>query len=170
MWSEREMSRLRMILEREQSQSIYEMAQLAHKTIKKRSVNAIMHKLRGLIAAQNFKDDHLDIDGIIYPAKVVSGYIIITLPDGTQTPAHIFVWEKENGKVPKGYHVHHRNTISTDNRLINLMLMTSTDHVRLHLSGNPPESFVFFSFLQEEGLWNKYLEYRENVIKDILNG
>lgn len=164
------MGRLRMILEREASQSVYEMAQTAHKTMKRRSINSIQHKLRTMIAERTFKDDHVDIDGIVYPAKVVSGYIIITLPDGTPTPAHIFVWEKIHGKIPKGYQVHHRNTISTDNRSVNLMLMTAEDHLKLHMSGTPPESFVFFSFLQEESLWNKYLDYREHIIKDVMNG
>jgi hypothetical protein len=166
-WTERELGRLRMVLEREQSQSIYEMAQTAHKTLKRRSVNSIQHKLREMISDKNFVGDMVDLLGETYPAKIISGYVVITLPDGTQTPAHIFVWESLNGPIPSGYHVHHRNDVRTDNRPVNLMLLTASDHIAWHMSGKPPESFIFFSFLQETGLWNNYLDYRERIIKDI---
>jgi hypothetical protein len=153
-----------MILEREQSQSVYDMSKVAHKTIKGHSVNGIMHKLRTMIAERSFKDDHLEINGIIYPAEVVSGYVIISLPDETKTPAHIFVWEQEYGPVPKGYQIHHISGNSVDNRLINLALMSAPEHIQLHMAGRLPETFALFSFLQEKGLWNEYLTYRDTVI------
>jgi hypothetical protein len=166
-WSTREIGHLKMILERYQSHSIYDMAKLAHQTIKKRSVNGIGHKLRELVTEQEFKEDRLEINGVVYPAEVISGYVIITLPDGTKTPAHIFVWEQEFGEVPEGYHIHHRNGLRSDNRLCNLGSMIADDHLRMHLSGKPPETFALFCFLQERGLWKDYLTYRGRVLEMI---
>jgi hypothetical protein len=163
-WSERELGHLRMMLERHQSHSVHEMSQLAHKTIKRRSANAIGHKLRELIAEQEFKDDHLEVDGIVYPATVISGYVILTLPDGSFHPAHLFIWERVYGPIPLGYHVHHINGRSYDNRVINLQLMSAPDHIALHTAGRPPETAALFWFLQEKGLWTEYLNYRETIL------
>ena len=166
-WSDRELGHLRMILERHQSHSVHEMAQLAHKTIKRRSANAIGHKLRELIAEREFKEDHLEINGVDYPAQVISGYVIITLPDGTFYPAHLFMWEQVYGEIPVGYHVHHINGRSYDNRLINLQLMSAPDHIAWHMSGRPPETAALFWFLQEKGLWVEYLNYRKELLKRV---
>ena len=163
-WNDRELGHLRMILERYQSHSVHEMAQLAHKTIKRRSTHAISHKLRELIAEQEFTDDHLEINGVVYPAQVISGYIRITLPAGIFYPAHIFVWESKFGPVPVGYHIHHINNKSYDNRLVNLQIMSAPDHIALHMAGRPPETAALFWFLQEKGLWIDYLNYRETIL------
>jgi hypothetical protein len=166
-WSTREIGHLRMILERHRSHSVHDMAKMAHETIKRRTTNAIGHKLRELITEQEFKDDHTEINGVVYPAQVISGYVVITLPDGTFYPAHIFVWEAEFGPVPVGYHVHHRNGVSYDNRLINLQLMSASDHIILHTSGRPPVTAALFWFLQEKGLWTEYLNYRNTILTEL---
>ena len=36
------------------------------------------------------------------------------------------------GQIPKGFHIHHRNCMETDNRPWNLALLTSSDHSWLH--------------------------------------
>ena len=46
---------------------------------------------------------------------------------------HIYVWEKSNGcSLPKGWHVHHKNGIGTDNRPENLEAMTASRHTKIH--------------------------------------
>ena len=45
---------------------------------------------------------------------------------------HIYVWEKYNGSVPKGYHIHHKDFNSKNNDIDNLQLMTQHDHLALH--------------------------------------
>jgi len=58
-----------------------------------------------------------------YPQSRKSGYIL----------EHIFIWEQANGKiVPKGWHVHHKNGVSTDNRPENLEALSSSKHTKLH--------------------------------------
>lgn len=164
------MSHLRMILERYQSHSVHDMAKMAHKTIKRRTVNAISHKLREMITEREFRGDSVELENLgSFPAEVVSGYIVITLPDGTKVPAHIYVWESKYGDVPEGYHIHHVNGDRTDNRSINLQLMSSEDHIRWHMSGRPPETAALFWFLQEKGMWNEYLNFREDLLSKILN-
>lgn len=165
-WTGREIGHLKMLLETGGSHSVYDMARKAHQTIKRRSVNAIAHKIRELISEREFTGDSIALEGKIFPAKVVSGYIIITLPDEIRVPAHIYLWEKHYGHVPKGYHVHHRNDKRTDNRIQNLTLMSAEDHIKYHTSGRPSETSCLFWFLQKKGLWSDYLSYRDKIIQE----
>jgi hypothetical protein len=163
-WKERELGHLRMILECHQSHSTHEMARLASQTIKNRTVNAIAHKLRELQAQQEFTEDHVLIEGRKYPAEVVSGYIVLTLPGGDKVMMHHFVWRNEFGDIPEGYHIHHRNDKRIDNRITNLQLMTAEDHISYHMSGRPPETAALFWYLQEKELWEDYLNYRAELL------
>ena len=156
-----------MILERYQSHSVHDMAKMAHKTIKRRSVNAISHKLREIITQREFKGDSIELEMGTFPAEVISGYIVITLPDGTKRLAHLSVWEWAFGDIPEGYHVHHVNGDRIDNRKINLQLMSADDHIALHMSGRPPETAALFWYLQKKGLWEDYLIYREELLAKI---
>lgn len=45
---------------------------------------------------------------------------------------HDVVWEKANGSIPKGFHVHHKNEDKLDNKLENLELLDPLTHKRLH--------------------------------------
>ena len=121
-WSNRELGRLRMILERERGASVYEMAREASKTLRGRTVNSIHHKLRELISHREFNSDTIELEGEEFPAQVVSGYVVITLPGGSKEFAHRFVWSKHNGEIPPHMHVHHVNGSRIDNRIQNLSL------------------------------------------------
>lgn len=46
---------------------------------------------------------------------------------------HQYIWEKHNGTIPKGYQVHHINHNPDDNRIENLQLMTTEEHVKHHI-------------------------------------
>jgi endogenous inhibitor of DNA gyrase (YacG/DUF329 family) len=66
----------------------------------------------------------------IYKHK--TGYLMINLPQTKGIKYHRYLWEKENGRIPEGYVIHHINGIKTDNRLDNLQLMEAGAHSKLH--------------------------------------
>ena len=45
---------------------------------------------------------------------------------------HIYVWEYYNGKIPKGYEVHHKDFDRSNNDISNLQLLTRSEHRKLH--------------------------------------
>lgn len=47
---------------------------------------------------------------------------------------HRVLWEAKRGPIPKGYHVHHINENTLDNRLRNLRLIEGRQHLREHAS------------------------------------
>lgn len=45
---------------------------------------------------------------------------------------HIYIWEKYNGEIPKGYQVHHKDHNKDNNEIDNLMLLTREEHNKIH--------------------------------------
>lgn len=43
---------------------------------------------------------------------------------------HRYVWEKEKGKIPKGYDIHHINKKKYDNRIENLECLPKAEHTK----------------------------------------
>ena len=58
------------------------------------------------------------------------GYVQIYIK-GKQYLQHRYVWEKHNGKIPKGMQIHHINGNKEDNRLENLALVTPSENKRM---------------------------------------
>lgn len=54
---------------------------------------------------------------------------------------HRLVWAEDNGPIPDGHVVHHRNGVKDDNRLENLELMTAAEHNRAHFSSRQQAGF-----------------------------
>lgn len=68
-------------------------------------------------------------------SKNRDGYLIIKTHKNNRNytqQLHRCVWEKYNGTIPKGYHIHHINKIKTDNRIENLLCLSNSDHHKLH--------------------------------------
>jgi hypothetical protein len=59
-----------------------------------------------------------------------TGYWIST--DYPRIRAHRWVWINIHGKIPKGYHIHHKNENKSDNSIENLELIERTRHLKHH--------------------------------------
>ena len=68
-----------------------------------------------------------------------TGYIRLTLEDGSRVLEHRWVWEKAHGiSLNPKQQIHHLNHIKTDNRLENLRLFgTAKEHLQHHWQENP---------------------------------
>ena len=45
---------------------------------------------------------------------------------------HRFVWEENNGVIPKGYEIHHIDFDKSNNHISNLMLVDKKTHLEIH--------------------------------------
>lgn len=65
--------------------------------------------------------------GVFY----TKGYPCIFI-NGSTILIHLFVWERENGKKPKGYDIHHVDLDKSNYDLNNLACELKSDHLRIH--------------------------------------
>jgi len=65
--------------------------------------------------------------------KVKSGYYICSVKSRTfKNWLHQYVYEKEAGKIPEGFHIHHKDRNKDNNLIENLILLSSEDHSKEH--------------------------------------
>jgi hypothetical protein len=91
---------------------------------------------------------------------------------------HRVVWEFYNGRIPKGYHVHHVNGITTDNRIENLNLISETLHLRFEGKKRFKNNDEWVKEFQEKGIesakeWHKSkegIEWHKKHAKDKMFG
>lgn len=65
-------------------------------------------------------DNHLMFKLVNDEGKVITIYL------------HHLVWRQFNGEIPKGFDVHHINFNPNDNRPENLVLLSHSEHMKLH--------------------------------------
>jgi hypothetical protein len=63
-----------------------------------------------------------------------NGYFSLTTDD--RALMHRYVWEKEIGKIPDGWDIHHKNNIKSDNRIENLECLPKSEHTRKYSPHN----------------------------------
>ena len=63
-----------------------------------------------------------------------NGYYSLTT--NNRTLMHRYVWEKEKGKIPIGFDIHHINGQKADNSIDNLECLSKSDHTRLYSPHN----------------------------------
>ena len=80
---------------------------------------------------------------------------------------HCLMWRQLNKReVPKGYDIHHINFIPNDNRPENLMLLTHSEHMKLHskiLNENGRFGAIKKSCLQFDKEWNIIKEWESGA-------
>lgn len=59
-----------------------------------------------------------------------NGYFECTTKD--RLMLHNYVWEKHNGKIPIGYEIHHIDFNKVNNHIDNLLLVTPSEHTKIH--------------------------------------
>ena len=52
--------------------------------------------------------------------------------NGKNVKLHVYVWEKVNGKKPKGFDIHHIDGDKKNYQIENLLLVTPSEHFRIH--------------------------------------
>lgn len=52
--------------------------------------------------------------------------------NGKRKRLHIYMWEKYNGEVPKGFHIHHKDENKSNNEINNLEMLSASEHEKLH--------------------------------------
>lgn len=64
---------------------------------------------------------------------------------------HIYVWRHFNGPIPKGFHVHHKDENTWNNRIENLELVKSNKHQSYHSKKRIIENPEWFKKFVENG-------------------
>lgn len=84
----------------------------------------------------NPSSDYIIIDGIWFYKEKKGKYYMGNVKDenGKRHPvrAHVYVWKKHYGDIPKGYVVHHKDHDPRNNDISNLELMPLTAHSSMH--------------------------------------
>ncbi len=73
------------------------------------------------------------VDDIKFTRDEKTGYYLASKKvDGKRPRLHVYTWEKYNGRVPKGFHVHHKDHDKSNNDISNLELIPSSKHSKHH--------------------------------------
>jgi len=73
------------------------------------------------------------------PFKLKNGYLVIRISLCGRAQSfymHRIVWEFFNGPIPKGFIIHHKNSIRNDNRISNLDLLTQSSNIKVARNQN----------------------------------
>jgi len=90
-------------------------------------------KPNGLLGKVRSEQTRINISKSMIKNGTIStqGYKVIYV-NRKRVLEHRYVWEKVNGKIPKGFQIHHINNDRLDNRIENLTIMSLEEHGRLH--------------------------------------
>lgn len=129
----------------------------------------------------NPKNEYQIVDGIYFYKESNSGYYLgnVEIPGRKRRypmRIHHYVWQKYNGPIPEGCHVHHIDGNKDNNDISNLELMTVHDHTSYHASQHTDyaREHMLNEVLPKAVEWHKseaskdfHVMQYENVTKDI---
>ena len=73
------------------------------------------------------------IDGHKFTRDNKTGYYLSSKKIGNKRlRLHVYVWQKYNGDIPEGYHVHHIDMDKSNNEIFNLALVEGKSHIKHH--------------------------------------
>lgn len=99
---------------------------------------------------RNCVEKFIIVDGYKFTLDEKTGYYRC---DKLRKRLHQYIWMRENGKIPKGCHIHHKDHNKKNNSLENLELIDGKKHMKLHTDEKMND--------------NKHLEWlRENINKN----
>jgi len=74
-------------------------------------------------------DKYIHYDGLKFTRDDKTGYY---LNSTIRKRLHRYVWEKHNGEIPKGHHIHHMDGNKNNNDISNLQLLRAEEHAFHH--------------------------------------
>lgn len=77
----------------------------------------------------------LIFDGKKWTVSKTTGYYRLTNERKKHISLHCYVWEKYNGKIPKGFDIHHKDLDKTNNSIENLEIITHSEHAKKYSTG-----------------------------------
>ncbi|HJA89550.1 MAG TPA: HNH endonuclease [Candidatus Jeotgalibaca merdavium] len=80
-----------------------------------------------------YKDGYAYADNYKFRKDTNTGYYLSTRKIGvSRLRLHVYVWEKHNGDIPKGYEIHHKDENKNNNEIENLACLSKKEHLRWH--------------------------------------
>lgn len=80
-----------------------------------------------------YENGYAYYDGKKFRKDTKTGYYLSTAKIGNgRKRLHVYVWEKHNGEIPRGFQIHHFDENKDNNNISNLMCMTKVQHNAWH--------------------------------------
>lgn len=107
----------------------------------------------GGIPMISYDHDEATVDGLTFRKDKATGYYLSSKEiDGRRKRLHIYMWERENGPVPKGFQIHHADFNKDNNEPENLVCLTEHDHQSLHMDKRKKEHPELLERFQKAGI------------------
>lgn len=103
----------------------------------------------------------VSVDGYKFVKDSRTGYYLCSrIINGSRPRLHNYVWQKYNGPVPKGFHVHHIDGNKDNNNINNLIAISAHDHETYHFLKRIKEHPEWIKEVREKGIesavkWHK---------------
>lgn len=80
-----------------------------------------------------YENGYAYVDGYKFKKDKRKGYYLSSVNIGKKRKyLHIYIWEKYNGRIPKGYEIHHIDHNKENNEINNLKMLLKSEHRKLH--------------------------------------